>query len=395
MLSKANRPIRYRGTMAAAWLVIWLAIADIGVNLAFGLDTASGQPSALQRYFDYGRSVEGKLARLVAADPATAGQIISAGWGDAALLKSLTATKQPQHDLLLAAYGQSFTMQAAHGVAEHDGRITVRSVGGPAAPPSHSYARYKDDQTYRRADVVLFGVLSSSVASMGSLSGLIWAFENPAPFTFPRYRVRDGVLTEETPLITTEAEFRKAFTERSPQWERFKSQLQHSDRGYDRLSFNASMADASAIARLLRRGWVAHRHSYDSGVYEPGIGFNPQSEEVQALKAIFVDMALRSRHADERLIVLLLHARGQGDHLNAAFGETLRSAGIETISTHTLFSANDPANFLPDGHYTEEANGKLIAALHRLIRSAPPRSHDLPSPATPQNAAAGTAGSAS
>ena len=52
----------------------------------------------------------------------------------------------------------------------------------------------------------------------------------------------------------------------------------------------------------------------------------------------------------------------------AALAETLRVAGIEYISTHTLFSADDPSNFVPDGHYTESANRRLVESLHTLIR---------------------------
>ena len=64
--------------------------------------------------------------------------------------------------------------------------------------------------------------------------------------------------------------------------------------------------------------------------------------------------------------------QGYADNLAFALKETLDDAGIETISSHTLFSSSDPHNFVPDGHYTAEANGKLAEALRALIRAQQP-----------------------
>lgn len=356
----------------ALWTLVWLAVLDVAVNLAFGSTTASDEPSALKRYFEYGRSVEGKLARMAAANPTKGGQMLSAGWTTADVLRGLPSSPAPGDDMLMAVYGQSFSLIAAkEAVRLRGGGITLRGVGGPGAPPSHSYAGYKADAPLRKADVVVFGVLSSAVANMGSLSGLIWMFENPAPFTFPRYRVVAGQLVEEQPLLRSEAEFRVALKERSSAWQAFKEQLRRSDRGYDSATFDASLADASSIVRLMRRGWVAHRHAYEDGVYRQGEGFDPQSEDVQALKLIVQDLKRRTDARGEHLIVLLLHTRGQADHLHAALGRTLDEASIDSISTHTLFSANDPTNFLPDGHYVESANRLLSEALLSHVRDRP------------------------
>jgi hypothetical protein len=203
---------------------------------------------------------------------------------------------------------------------------------------------------------------------MGSMSGLFSMFENPAPFAYPRYRLDAGRLVAEQPVLASEAAFRSALGSRSEEWHRFKEQLRRSDRGYSRLTFDDSFADASSTVRLLRRGWVAHRQTYDEGIYLPGKGFAPEAEEVKVLKAMLAELAQRTRARGERLIVLLLHTKGHGDHLNAVLEDTLKQARIEYISTHKHFSANDPGNFVRDGHYTESANGKLSKALLELIR---------------------------
>lgn len=371
-ITQPTSPGWRQSAVIVAWSLAWLFVIDAAVNFAFGARAASAQPSALSRYFEYGRSVEGKLERMVAADPKAGGQLIGTGWIDPAILGSKPAQVEAGHDLLMAVYGSSFALNATHEAARLDSRITIRDVGGPNAPPSHSYAAYKSDAPLRKADVVVFGVLSSGVPLMGSMSGLVWLFESPAPYTFPRYRVSSGgELTEELPTIRTEADFRRAFGRQSAEWIAFKDQLRRSDRGYDRFTLDASVADSSSVVRLVRRGWVAHRQPYEESVYDPVSGFNAESEEVRALKAMLVDLKRRTCQRGERLIVLLLHTQRQADHLYRALEGTLKQANVEYVSTHALFSANDARNFVPDGHYTPEANAELARALQHLVRNGP------------------------
>ncbi|MCR5883547.1 hypothetical protein LRS03_12065 [Rhizobacter sp. J219] len=352
-----------RSAKIVLWVVVWLALADVAVNFAFGSRAAKN--TSLGRYFEYGRSVEGKLSEAI-TEERKQGSLLSAGWIDPELLKSVSSERKEGTDLTVAVYGQSFSMHAAHAAVALDGKITLRGFGGPGAPPNHSYAGYKADTPFRKADVVVFGVLSSSVPDMGSMSGLIWQFESPAPFTFPRYRLAGAQLTEEQPSIRSEAQFREAFGKQ--EWQQFKQQLGRSDRGYHWFVFDQSPLDRSAIVRLVRRGWVAHNEAYDRGVYDAHTGFNVDSEEVRVLKVMLADLSRRTQERGERLIVLLMHTRGQSDHLYRAVGPTLEAAKIDYISTHTLFSANDPTNFLPDGHYVPASNQKIAKVLLDKIR---------------------------
>jgi hypothetical protein len=351
----------------ALWMIIWLAVIDGGVSLAFKPATNALAASGLQRYFEYGRSVEGKLRIAVAGKPSDT-PILSAGWIDDKTLSQVPTTAPPGSDLSVTVYGQSFAFNASREAAHIDGRIALRAIGGPGAPPNHSYGAYKADAPNRKTDVVVFGILSSAVPLMGSMSGLVWMFESPAPFTFSRYHLTDGQLTEESPSIRSEAAFRDAFSRRSPEWQQFKAQLRSSDRGYDRFIFDETFADKSSAVRLMRRGWVAHSQAYEDGVYARATGFNPDSEEIRVLKAMLLEMARQSRERNEHLIVLLLHARGYGAQLNAVLEDTLKTLGIDHISTDTLFSANDPSNFMPDGHYTERANRLVARALLKKLR---------------------------
>jgi hypothetical protein len=349
------------------YVVLWLALADLVIGRAFA--PAGGRVNELQRYFEYGRSVEGKLAQMVSG--VRDGRIVEAGWIDEAALRRQPSERAASTDLLLAAYGQSFTLNAVNRVAELDRGLTLRLAGGPGAPASHSYRTYMVDVDLRKADAVVFGVLSSTVGQMASISGLISMYGNPAPFTYPRYRLAGDRLQEELPVIDSEAAFREAFGTRSAKWQAFRNQLKSSDKGFDRFTFDESWIDASVVGRLLRRGWVAHKDSYDEGVYTPERGFNPDSEEVRVLSRLVVEADAMARSRGERFIVLLLHTKGHGDRLHQVLRGTLERHRIEYISSHDHFSANDPGMFLPDGHYVPRANDALAEALRQRLRQQP------------------------
>lgn len=351
----------------AVFVVAWIALADLAVGWAFA--PGRGRMPELQRYFEYGRSVEGKLRQMVSG--ARDGRIVEAGWIDADRLRQLPSAPAAGTDLLLAAYGQSFTLNAVNRVAEIDKGMTLRLAGGPGAPASHSLRTYRTDAPLRKADVVVFGVLSSTVGQLSSMSGLIPMFENPAPFTYPRYRLVAGKLDEEQPLIRSEAEFRAAFGARGDAWQAFRRQLAASDKGFDEFTFTESWIDSSTVGRLVRRGWVAHHDGYDDGVYSHEHGFAADAEELRVLRQILVEADALARSRGERLVVLLLHTKGHGDRLHAVLGKALEADRIDYISTHTLFSANDPTNFLPDGHYVARANDALAQALRQRLRQPP------------------------
>lgn len=354
--------------LISLYVVLWLALADLVIGRVFA--PAGGRVSELQRYFEYGRSVEGKLAQMMSGE--RDGRIVEAGWIDEATLRRQPAERAPATNLLLSAYGQSFTFNAVNRVAEMDRGMTLRLAGGPGAPASHSYRTYMVDTSLRKADAVVFGVLSSTVGQMASISGLISMYGNPAPFTYPRYRLVGDRLEEELPVIASEAAFREAFSTRSAKWQSFRDQLSSSDKGFDRFTFDESWVDASVIGRLLRRGWVAHKDSYDKGVYTPEHGFDPDSEEVRVLARLLIEADAMARSRGERFIVLLLHTKGHGAQLHQVLRGTLERHRIEFISTHDLFSANDPGMFIPDGHYVPRANDALAEALRQRLRQQAP-----------------------
>lgn len=351
------------------WTLIWLFVLDLGTHFLVRELTVRHPDSALVRYFQYGRSIEGKLdetTRLPRNAPDAL--ILAAGWLDPAAWVDLPERPEPGSDKLLAVYGQSFAFNVSRAAVKLDGHLTFRGIGGPAAPPDHSYAAYLADTGNAHADVVIFGILASSVSHMGSMSGADWTFEHPAPFTFPHYRMRDGHLEAEAPVFTTENQFRTAFAARSTAWAAFKEQISRNDRGFDALTFDRTWLDKSQIALLMRRGWAAHSQDYNYGIYDPAAGFRGSSEPIQVLRTMLVDLGQRTGARGQRLVVLLEQDQGYSDSLYRALGPALTAAHVEFLSTHTIFSANDPRNFQADGHYTPEANLLFARQLQAAIR---------------------------
>ena len=103
--------------------------------------------------------------------------------------------------MLVATYGMSFSNNVSRAMKTIDPRITLRLIAGPSAPPNYSFAAYNLDRGQHKADVVILGILASSVPGMSSITGMTWGSEVPAPFTFPKYVAKDRKLQAIWPKI--------------------------------------------------------------------------------------------------------------------------------------------------------------------------------------------------
>lgn len=349
------------------WIVLFLCLFDGLINLLYPYPSVPNvKAGELNRYFNYGRSIEGKLPQIIGPTDDSSSKFAVVGWLDPA---SLPAEPPPGwgegKNKLVSIYGMSFAGQVGYALQELDRNIGLRLVAAPAAPPSYTYAAYQLDRGRHHADVVILGVLASSVKALRSISALTWQFEAPVPYTYPRYFLQDGKLMAIEPKVTSLGQFRTA-RQNPSQWQDVLAQLQAYDEYFDSFLFKQSWLDRSVLVRMLRRAWAQRHQAAIEQKSHTANGFNPEYE-IPLLRAIVSDFAKTATHDGKLPIVLLFNDRGYDDHLFQALKPTLEQESIPYISSHTIAPASVPTNFVKDGHFTKQANLKITEAVLELI----------------------------
>jgi hypothetical protein len=351
------------------WILIFLFVFDVLINFLFPYptDPRITSPGQLNVYFEYGRSVEGKLSRMIGPTDESSAAIAQAGWLDPENWRksNLPVSRAPGKDLLIAIYGMSFSNNVGAAMAEMNSRLAIRGIGGPAAPPNHSFAAYTLDRGRHQADVVILGILASSVKALRTMNGMTWQFEAPAPYTYPRYFVEAGKLKAIWPNILSLAQLRAAFQNRQ-QWDTYITQLREYDQFFNSFLFQRNLLDNSVIVRLIRRAWAQRHQMMMTNQSHGPTGFNPELE-IPLLRAIVADFAATVKSDGKMPIVLLFNDQGYQDHLFQALKPTLENALIPYVSTHNIAPATDIRNFVGDGHFTPSANKLIAKAVLKLL----------------------------
>ncbi|MCC6487095.1 MAG: hypothetical protein IT364_06305 [Candidatus Hydrogenedentes bacterium] len=366
--SESGTRTRLRANIKAAlWTIFFLVLMDAAANLLFPYPAdPHATPNSLQRYFEYGRSTEGKLPRIIGSTDDTTAPIGFAGWLDPSDWSTQPQAPPQPDGVLMAVYGMSFAADAGKGVCAIDPRFAMRFIGGPSAPPNFAYAAYELDRGNSSAKVAVLAVLASSVRGMETLTGMTMNFEQPYPFTYPIYRLQEGALKAEWPQVRSLPELRGALADPA-QWNPFVEQLSVHDRYYSPLLFDRTPLDHSAIVRMVRRAWAQRRDTQIVESLRDAGGFKESASVVPVLRAMVKSFAASCRADGMLPVVYLVNDRGYSDHLYRLLAPTLDSEGIPYVSTHTYAPADNPANFIGDGHFTEAANAEIVAAMHALI----------------------------
>lgn len=352
-----------------------LAAFDAAINLLFPYptDPLNVSPGAFNLYFDYGRSLEGKVTRQIGPTDDTSAPIVRAGW-----LAELPPPNEPEKPTaptkhLIAMYGMSFVGYVGADMTEMDSSLETRMVLGPAAPPNHSFAAYQQDRGKHEADVVVFGILASSVKAMDAMSGMTWATDLPAAFTFSKYELEQGQLQEIPPQVQSLQQLREA-RQNPQQWQAFVTQLQQHDRFFDSLTFEQNWLDNSATLRMLRRAWAkGHQDRVMQQIHDQD-GFKPEWEQTPVLQAMVEEFATTAKADGKVPVVILFNDRGYHDHLDQMLKPTLEAGKIPYVSTHEIAPATDGTNFIGDGHFTSKANQKISAKVLSVVRQELDRS---------------------
>ncbi len=352
----------------AFWFIIFLIILDVICNLLFPYpsDPLNTSPPQMSLYFDYGRSVEAKVKRQIGETDETSAPLSKAGWLRSDEINTLPVQPDSGSDLLLATYGMSFSNEVSEAVQEIDPRITLRLVSGPGAPPNFAFTAYNLDRKKHQANVVMLGILASSVPAMDAISGMNWGPEVPAPYTFPKYYLKDERLQATWPEIQSLRELREALNNRN-KWQSFVTQMSIYDRFFNPFIFTHNFLDNSAMIRLLRRGWQQYYIGSVIKKIHTDKGFNPNWNQISVLQAMIKNFVITAKLDGRLPIVLLLNNRKYDNHLFKILKKNLEQENIPYVSTHTIAPATNLKNFVGDGHFTKEANAKIAQEVLKVI----------------------------
>ena len=343
-----------------AMTLVALIALDICVALTLSTLKERGRLSGLTNYFDLGRSVPTKIADWQ-RNPDRGSNLFDVAWVDDILEHSSNGfAKEAADAQVLRNYGMSFSNRIGEAAVKMRPDLALDSHGGPAAPANHTYHLFMADRKNRRAgDVVMFGVLASSVPYLFSMSNRSWAFEQPAPFTYPKYKLVNGQLVEISPRVFT-VENEIALAESESLANAWATQLRHEDPFYSDFSFAAQWADLSPFAKLVRRALVL-RDLEDKRAQM--LSQNAQKSRMVLMEMLrqFSDLAI----ADGQIpVVALIQTRGANDvNLRDFLAADLEAEGIPYIATEDWVDPTDPSRFVSDGHYTRETDVIFARAL--------------------------------
>jgi hypothetical protein len=365
MLGRAK--FRRRFLIILLWTVGVLVLLDVGVGSAFRLPRDPGLlPTTFQAYFNYGRSMEGKLRQLLGATPGQDALIVNAGWLSRECDRQMSV---PPDKLGIEIYGMSFSNRIADQLASQDRGLAIQHFGGPAAPLSHSYACFvqRDESGLERAPVQIIGVLGGSVRRVLTISGLTTSFEQPMPFTYPRFTLNEnGHLVAHWSSIESPDDLHAALADRN-KWNAFLQELATWDAFYAPELFSANVADYSVLLRMTRRAWAQHLLRDRTAALGINTAFDGASEVAAIMRAMLTDFAVRARTRGRRPIVLLFEDRGYGGVLSGMLAATLRANGVDFLTSASFAPTDDPSKFLPDGHFTSAVDAEMAGAVLRLI----------------------------
>ena len=356
-----------RGLRLLAWTALFLIAIDFVVGKAFAYpdDPQNLSPNPVALYFDYGRSMEGRLRRATRADPDRSAPITLAGWYD-----PLIDVERPASDgaTSVTIYGMSHAVRLADALDETEPGYRVRSVGAPGASTNWSYGAFLRDEKRTASDVAVLAIMSSTLPMILSPTPMDWNTSFAMPYTADRFYADESGLKRVQPPYESFAGYVETLND--PQdWQAALEQFSETDPFFDPFLVRQTWLDQSVIVRLVRRAWSQRRdHRWREGVLTAR-GYSPDSEAVRVANAIVADFAEQARSQGILPVIYVVDSHGYGDQLTRALSRTLEQKDIAFVSTSQLLDPMDPTNYLPDSHFTDDNDRLLARSLARTIEN--------------------------
>ena len=357
--------------LVGAWIVVSLVVIDVLINIFFHYPTDPNviNPSQLQSYFEYGRSSEGKLARMTRADPSQTAPITLSGWYEPLeVVQKTTETQNP----VVTFYGMSHAVQLANALGRVSDRYIARSVGAPGATPNWSYGAFLRDHGGGKSRVVVLAFMSANLPMITSMSPMTWNIDFPMPYTADRFYLDRGQLKVIHPPFESFEQYVQAFSD-PVKWSAARDLLAKNDAMYNSLIMRQTFLDNSSLFRLVRRAYGQRFvRNVSHGVLDR-TGFNPDSEQIKIVNKIVQQFAEQARKDGMLPVIYIVNNLGYSDYMFQAIKLTLEADNIPYLSSHTVASPSDPRKYLPNSHFTDAVDEELAHALVKLMNKLLPQ----------------------
>jgi hypothetical protein len=365
--SEADGQVR-RALATLAWIIVWLIVLDVLVDIAFRYpsDPRVTNPGQLKLYFDYGRSAEAKLRRMTGTSPQTSAPITQAGWYQP--IEVQDNPNRPGADIV-TFYGMSHSVRLANALNRTSQRYAARSVGAPGATANWSYGAFQRDLGGGKSKAVVLSIMSANLPMIDTMTPFTWNVSFPMPYTEDRYYENNGTLTVVHPPFQSFEQYLATFHDPA-KWAAARRIIAANDTMYDSFLVRESVLDHSSIVRLIRRAYEQRlEREARSQVFTRG-GFNAASEQVRVANGIVRDFAANARSHGLIPVVFIANNFGYSDWLYQALKGTLAANHIPFLNSAAVVSPTDPRGYLPDSHFTEANDDRLARALAAVIDRA-------------------------
>jgi hypothetical protein len=346
-------------------------LALVGMDLAVGIvarppSDPSREPNALARYFGYGESIEGKLRRQLGTTLDKDAPILKAGW----IPQECGARPTSGSPTGISIYGMSFTERMAAQLRELDPGLDITSFGGPGASANHSYGcfLYRQDKGLDHNPVQVLGILAGSLRRTMTTSGLGTSFEQPQPFTYPRYVPTDGGLKQIDPPIADQQGLHRVLASRDA-WQAYVAALGRQDPFISPILANHNLLDYSVTARMLRRAWGQRHIQAETDRLRGNGDMDGDPNLMRGVQAMVADFATKARSSGARPVVVLFEDRGYDGVLRRTIVPTLRANDIPYVLSGDIAPATDAGIFLGDGHFLPEIDRKIAQAVLPIVKT--------------------------
>lgn len=368
----SSRTINVRRILPALKVPLWVVICLVGIDVlinvlfAYPSDPRVTNPSRLRLYFEYGRSTEGQLSRMTRADRTRTAPITLSGWYDPLEVQDYPAKSQ---NPTVTIYGMSHAVRLGQALSRTSDRFTPRTVGAPGASTNWSFGAFLRDHGGGKSHAVVLAFMSQNFPMITTLSAMTWTFDLPMPYTSDRFFLDGDRLGVVHPPYTSFDQYVAAFGDPA-KWSVARHYFAKRDSMYNEFILRANILDHSSLFRLIRRAYAQRVLRGARNSILTSDGYRADSEQVQVARAMIHEFSQQARADGMIPIIYIVNNFGYSDYLYKALRPALQADNVPYLSSHTVVSPDDPRSYLPDSHFTDEADDRLARALVKVIENS-------------------------